>query len=233
MNGGENLPAAESPLPDDEELLEAAAIAEEDIAEVEAGETAEELAAEHAAASGSGGAARDGGSGEPATGAVARESGGSGEPADVPDPGEEVFVDGTVGRSDLAAERDEFRDALLRVKADFDNYKKRVAKEHAERVERAAEGLVTNLLPVLDACDAAIGHGSTDVEPILKSLLDVLEKEGLERIEAVGEPFDPARHEAVLHEPSESGDAEVVECLRTGYAWKGRVIRPAMVKVKG
>lgn len=208
----EYLPAAESPLPDDDELLEAAAIAEEDIAAVEEGDTADELAAQSGAAS-----------------FELDEHGESGEHGEP----EEVFVDGTVGRSDLAAERDEFREALLRVKADFDNYRKRVAKEHAERVERAAEGLVTNLLPVLDACDAAIGHGSTDVEPILKSLLDVLEKEGLERIESVGEMFDPSRHEAVMHEPGDGGEPEVVECLRTGYSWKGRVIRPAMVKVKG
>lgn len=148
---------------------------------------------------------------------------------------EAPFVDGTVGRSDLAAERDEYRDALLRVKADFENYKKRIAKDHAATVERAAEKLVTELLPVLDACDAAIAHGAGDVEPIARSLADILVKEGLERLDPVGEAFDPEFHEAVLHEPADGDETEtiVVESMRVGYVWKGRVIRPAMVKVKG
>ena len=120
----------------------------------------------------------------------------------------------------------------MRVKADFENYKKRSAKEHAERVARAAEQLVTELLPVLDGCDAAIAQGASDVEPIARSLLDVLEKSGLERLDPVGAPFDPELHEAVLHEPGDGGEPVVVETMRTGYAWKGRVVRAAMVKVR-
>lgn len=145
---------------------------------------------------------------------------------------EDVFVDGTVGRSDIAAERDDYRDALLRVKADFENYKKRVAKEHADRVSRAAEGLVEALLPVLDACQAAVNQGAADVEPVMKSLFDILTKEGLEVIHDEGEPFDPLRHEAVMHEDGD-GEQVVAISLRPGYAWKGRVLRPAMVKVRG
>ncbi|MCB1250397.1 MAG: nucleotide exchange factor GrpE [Acidimicrobiales bacterium] len=145
---------------------------------------------------------------------------------------DEVVVDGGRGGSDLAAERDEFREAFMRVKADFENYKKRSAKEHAERVARAAEQLVTELLPVLDGCDAAIAQGASDVEPIARSLLDVLEKSGLERLDPVGAPFDPELHEAVLHEPGDGGEPVVVETMRTGYAWKGRVVRAAMVKVR-
>jgi molecular chaperone GrpE len=135
----------------------------------------------------------------------------------------------------LAAERDEYRDALIRVKADFDNYKKRVAKDQAATVERAAERLVSDLLPVLDACEAALDHGATDVEPIHKSLLDVLEKGGLLRMSPEGQPFDPNLHEAVIHEPADdtTGETVVVGSLRTGYLWNGRVVRPAMVKVKG
>lgn len=144
---------------------------------------------------------------------------------------DEVVVGGR-GGSDLAAERDEFREAFMRVKADFENYKKRSAKEHAERVARAAEQLVTELLPVLDGCDAAIAQGASDVEPIARSLLDVLEKSGLERLDPVGAPFDPELHEAVLHEPGDGGEPVVVETMRTGYAWKGRVVRAAMVKVR-
>ena len=145
---------------------------------------------------------------------------------------DEVVVGGGRSGSDLAAERDEFREAFMRVKADFENYKKRSAKEHAERVARAAEQLVTELLPVLDGCDAAIAQGASDVEPIARSLLDVLEKSGLERLDPVGAPFDPELHEAVLHEPGDGGEPVVVETMRTGYAWKGRVVRAAMVKVR-
>jgi molecular chaperone GrpE len=135
----------------------------------------------------------------------------------------------------LVAERDEYRDALLRIKADFENYKKRVAKDQAATVERAAERLVTDLLPVLDACDAAIGHGAVDVEPVYKSLLDVLEKAGLTRVNPEGQIFDPNIHEAVMHEPGDDDTPETIVSanLRTGYLWNGRVVRPAMVKVKG
>jgi molecular chaperone GrpE len=135
----------------------------------------------------------------------------------------------------LVAERDQYRDTFLRIKADFENYKKRVAKDQAATVERAAERLVADLLPVLDACEAALGHGAADVEPIHKSLLDVLEKGGLTRMSPEGQAFDPNLHEAVMHEPGDdaSGGTVVVGNLRTGYLWNGRVVRPAMVKVKG
>ena len=92
---------------------------------------------------------------------------------------------------------------------------------------------MTQLLPVLDASEAAISHGADEVEPIFKSLLDILEREGLERNDPVGQPFDPTAHEAVMHEEGDGGEPVVVANLRTGYTWKGRVIRPAMVKVKG
>jgi molecular chaperone GrpE len=148
--------------------------------------------------------------------------------------GDGPFMSGEPGAI-LAAERDEYRDALLRVKADFDNYRKRVAKDQAATVERAAERLVSDLLPVLDACEAAIGHGAADVEPIHKSLLDVLEKGGLSRLSPEGQPFDPNLHDAVMHEPGDDDTVEttVVDSLRTGYLWNGRVVRPAMVKVRG
>jgi molecular chaperone GrpE len=137
------------------------------------------------------------------------------------------------GPAPATAEASEYRDALLRVKADFDNYRKRVAKEQATTVQRAAEKLVADLLPVLDACEAALDHGASDVEPIYKSLTDVLEKGGLTRMAAEGQPFDPNLHDAVLHEAGDGGDTIVIESLRTGYLWNGRVVRPAMVKVRG
>ena len=133
----------------------------------------------------------------------------------------------------LIAERDEFRDMLLRVKAEFDNHRKRVARDDIEKREQAGAVLAEKLLVVLDACDAAIAHGSTDVEPIAKMLGELLEREGLEWVMPAGEPFDPNQHEAVMHEPGEGGDPVVLETLRIGYRWKGRVLRPAMVKVQG
>jgi molecular chaperone GrpE len=135
----------------------------------------------------------------------------------------------------LQRERDEYLDGMRRVQADFENYRKRVIQQQSDHAARAAESLVNDLLPVLDACDAAVLHGAEDVAPVQSQLLDTLVKQGLERIDPTGEAFDPNFHEAVMHEPAEDDDggSVVVEVLRTGYAWKGRVLRPAMVKVKG
>ncbi|MER3452406.1 MAG: nucleotide exchange factor GrpE, partial [Acidimicrobiia bacterium] len=88
------------------------------------------------------------------------------------------------------------------------------------------------LLPVLDAFELALEHGTEGVEPIYRSLMGVLEAEGLERIDPVGKPFDPNEHNAVAHEEGEGGPV-VVEVLRPGYRFKGRILRPAMVKVRG
>ena len=111
------------------------------------------------------------------------------------------LVDGVTPPATAAElERDEYRDTLQRVKAEFDNYRKRTAKEAGETRERAAAALVVQLLPVLDACDAAVLHDATDVGPISKMLLETLAKEGLEPMIPEGQPFDPELHEAVLHE---------------------------------
>lgn len=149
-----------------------------------------------------------------------------------------VEDDPPVEGSDLAtaiSQRDEYLEALQRVKAEFDNFRKRTEKERRQTVERAAESLVFKLLPVLDACQAALAQGASDVEPIAKVLAEILQKEGLEPTGAAGEEFDPSVHEAVMQEPAED-DAErdhVAEVLRTGYKWKGSVLRTAMVKVWG
>ena len=134
----------------------------------------------------------------------------------------------------LAAERDDYLDRLRRLQADFENYKKRVLKQQLEQRERAAEDLVTQLLPVLDNFDLGLAHGADGLGPVHRSLLDVLAGAGLERLDPLGQPFDPTQHDAVLHEAAEDGgDPEVVEVMRAGYRWKGRVLRAAMVKVKG
>jgi molecular chaperone GrpE len=142
------------------------------------------------------------------------------------------------GAGDAARQRDEYLDALLRLQAEFDNYRKRVQRQQREIVENAAASLVKKLLPVLDTADLALAHGgSEDVKQVAGALFDILSKEGLERIDPVGQPFDPAHHDGVAHEPVEGEGApetpEVSEVLRAGYLWKGQVLRPAMVKVRG
>lgn len=136
----------------------------------------------------------------------------------------------------LVAERDEFLDAYRRTAADFDNFRKQVQKRIADEVARSQGGFVERMLPVLDAIEAAKTHiGSEDaagVEAVSKALFGFLEKEGLERVYPEGEPFDPNVAEAVMHEPGD-GEPTVVEVLRTGYVWQGRVIRAAMVRVAG
>ena len=133
----------------------------------------------------------------------------------------------------LLAERDEYKDIALRLQADFENYKKRVAQQSIDEIDRATGRLAEALLPVLDACEAAFTHGADGVEPIWSSLIGTLQKQGLVAMDLLNAPFDPSRAEAVMHEPGDGGETTVTEVLRTGYEWKGRVLRAAMVKVKG
>lgn len=141
------------------------------------------------------------------------------------------------GADDLARERDGYLDALRRLQADFENYRKQTLRRQGEQIDYATGRLVEDLLAVLDACDAGIEHGDEGVNAIFVTLLGVLEKSGLERLDPLGEPFDPNTHEAVLHEPAAEGDdadgPTVVEVLRPGYRWKERTLRAAMVKVRG
>lgn len=134
----------------------------------------------------------------------------------------------------VATERDEYLDALRRLQADFENFKKRTTKQQSEALDRGREHLAQALLPVLDAADLALAHGGADgVEQIAGMLFDALVKEGLEGIAPEsGSPFDPTVHDAVMHEDGEGGPV-IVEVLRAGYAWRGKLLRPAMVKVQG
>jgi len=135
----------------------------------------------------------------------------------------------------LMAERGEFLDRLMRLQADYENYRKRVAKNQADEVARATARLVEDLLPALDACELAYAHGVEGIEGVWSTLLGALRKAGLEPMDPTGKPFDPAEHEAVVHEPGDGTEdgQSVIEVFRTGYTWSGRVLRPAMVKVKG
>jgi molecular chaperone GrpE len=155
------------------------------------------------------------------------------EASDVsPDDADDLSVGDVLAQ--VTAERDEYLDALMRVKAEFDNHRKRVARDRDALTAQVSARLVGELLGVLDSCEAALAQGSTDVEPIARSLLDLLAKEGLEVMPAVDVAFDPHLHEAVVHEPGDgTGETVVAETLRTGYLWQGTVLRPAMVRVRG
>jgi molecular chaperone GrpE len=149
----------------------------------------------------------------------------------------DVDEEGAPGAPDIdlptaIAQRDEYLALAKRVQADFENYKKRTTRLAAEQASIAAGRIVEALLPVLDACDAAIIHGVEGVGPIHKALFDELAKHGLELVPTDDVPFDPNQHEAVMHEPGDGGEPHIVEVLRTGYRWQGRVLRAAMVKVK-
>jgi molecular chaperone GrpE len=137
----------------------------------------------------------------------------------------------------LAKERDELRELAQRVQADFENYRKRMLRDQTEAITRANESLIEDLLPVVDSFELALGQLDDcdeqvrkGVELVFAGLVDVLAKAGLERIDSTGVPFDPNVHEAVMQE-GDRGDPVVVDTVRTGYRLKGRVLRPAMVKV--
>jgi molecular chaperone GrpE len=163
----------------------------------------------------------------------------------------------------VTAERDEYLDALRRLQADFDNFRKRSVRQQTDLLEHATEGLCLRLLPLLDALDLATKHvaeqgDETDAAKALGQIdalfTDVLGREGIERIDAVGVPFDPTIHDAVGHVPAgdpATGDGDdagldasaaadanetgavVADVMRAGYRFKSKVLRPAMVTVRG
>jgi molecular chaperone GrpE len=137
----------------------------------------------------------------------------------------------------LAKERDDLRELAQRVQADFENYRKRMLRDQTDAIARANESLIEQLLPVLDTFELALGQLADADEQVRKGVelafaefLGALEKAGLERMDSTGIPFDPNVHEAVMQE-GEHGDPVVADTIRTGYRLKGRVLRPAMVKV--
>ena len=158
--------------------------------------------------------------------------------SELSDSTQEIIVEGATSNTevtidDVMRERDEFKDIALRVQADFENYRKRAASQMGDELDRALGKLVEQLLPVLDACEAAVAHGVEGVEQVWSSLIGALQKQGLEALDLAGKPFDPALADAVMHEDGDGSEPVVLEVLRTGYRWKGRVLRAAMVKVKG
>lgn len=132
----------------------------------------------------------------------------------------------------LLAEREEYKGIAQRVQADFDNYRKRTAAQSLAEADRASGRLAEALLPVLDAAEAAFLRHPDEVGPLLNQMLVELKKHGLEIVDLEDRPFDPEFAEAVAHEPGDGGEPVVAEVLRSGYTWKGKVLRPAMVKTK-
>lgn len=138
------------------------------------------------------------------------------------------------------AEAGTYLDDLRRVAADFDNFRKRAVRDQQHIVDRAAERVLSNMLPVLDSFDAALAiEAMTETEEQLlrgmrsthAQLMDVLAKEGLEPIQTIGEPFDPEVHEAVMTSGG-NGPLIVSQELRRGYTLRGRVLRAALVALE-
>ena len=155
-------------------------------------------------------------------------------PGRAPDPPPEPSVEELVEELEaVILQRDEYLELARAKQADFENFRKQSAKRQMDLTEQAAAGLVKSLLPVLDALDNGVGHGDESLVPVRAQLLGVLEKEGLVRVDPADDVFDPNEHDAVAHEPGEGGEATVAETLRAGYRWNGRLLRPAMVRVRG
>lgn len=161
-------------------------------------------------------------------------------------PAEEPGPETTGDPAELAAKlveqtarAEEYLNMLQRTQADFENFRRRTRQEKEEAQKYCSWRLVTNLLPVLDNFERAMAAGGDDIqsfrsgmELIFRQLKDVLEKEGVQAMQTVGEEFDPTRHEAVMSvQSAEHPNNTVVEDVQKGYLLLDRVIRPAMVKV--
>lgn len=163
-------------------------------------------------------------------------------PVDAPGAAEDISLEAQCGRlaADLAEREKQLQEAGERVKrlqADFDNFRRRTRQEKEEISVVVAQSLIKDLLPLLDNFERALAAAESSslkdgVEMISKQLAEILEKNGLEVIQAVGEKFDPNFHEAIMRVADETKeDDTVAEELQKGYSVRGRVIRPSMVKV--
>ncbi len=164
----------------------------------------------------------------------------AGPPEPDPENGEEAFeVEGDLDELvATAAQRDEYLALAQRTQADFENYRKRVARESAAAAERGVAKLAKELLPALDNLDRAL-EAAAEQDPLLEGvrlvrseLSAALARVGIESFDPAGEPFDPTHHEAMAQHPVEGADSgTVVEVYQPGYRLNGTVIRPARVVV--
>lgn len=149
--------------------------------------------------------------------------------------------DASKQKEDSSSELEDLKQQLLRVGADFDNFKRRTAEERTEMIDAARAELALQFVPVIDNFDRAAAHVPKEIEQsdwykgfegIQKQFDQVLESLGIARIESVGQPFDPNKHEAVAHEPNDDHDKDTIsEEFEAGYTLGDSVIRPAKVKV--
>ncbi|HTS62380.1 MAG TPA: nucleotide exchange factor GrpE [Candidatus Acidoferrales bacterium] len=144
----------------------------------------------------------------------------------------------TADRDQLIAEKADLQDRMLRVRAEFDNFRKRSERERGDFIQFAAMDMVKDVLPVLDDFERALKVETGDreyakgVELIYQRLFETLKKMGLEPIETEGKRFDPNVHQAVERVPSEEAeDQAILGEFQRGYNFKGRLLRPAMVRV--
>lgn len=140
--------------------------------------------------------------------------------------------------AEAETKKQEYLDALQRERADFTNFRRRVESEKSQMWEQASSEAVKKLLPVLDDLERAIANRQAGdawadgIEMVYRKFKSILEKEGIATIEALGQPFDPNLHEAIMQEESQEYESGVViAVLQQGYLHGGRVLRPAMVKV--
>jgi molecular chaperone GrpE len=139
----------------------------------------------------------------------------------------------TESTEELLKQRDDLRDCILRLQADFENYRKRIASQTGLEIDRGSGRTIESLLPTLDALDAAIVHGNLEAEPIRALLLGALQTQGLETLDLKGKIFDPTYSQAMIHEPGVTDKCIITEILRPGYCFRGQVLRAALVKVRG
>lgn len=161
------------------------------------------------------------------------------------EPGEDAKISADAAAADaelgkLTADLNDLRQTLMRRQADFDNYRKRIEKERAEDSKRHTARVVESLIPIVDGFEQALAaHREAEYENyrkgfelIYKQLLDNVARLGVQRVDPLGQPFDPHLHQAVDRtETTEYDDGVILQVFQPGYVFHGRVLRPAMVRV--
>jgi len=169
---------------------------------------------------------------------------GPSDPPEADDPAKVALDQAEAQIAQLRSEKQALYEQLLRRQAEFDNFRKRLERDKLESQDRAKADTLKQLLPILDNFERALKHATvrddegndgglrTGVELIYKQLVDLIQRQGLEPIKAVGQPFDPHLHEAVTTTPSdEVTENTVLEELQRVYLYNGKLVRPATVRV--
>jgi molecular chaperone GrpE len=168
-----------------------------------------------------------------------KTDGASAEPTTTSESATNAELDQTrIERDGLRVERDELRDLLLRRQAEFDNFRKRTERDRIEQSQYASMDVVGELVPVLDDFERALGADAASpeyakgIQMIYQRMAESLKKTGLEPIDAVGKTFDPHQHQAIERvETNDSAENTVIGEFQRGYNFKGKLLRPSMVRV--